>query len=104
MLFRRLKNEIIEYDDGLPDKMKLAPARCQQGRKTDNPCPREAATWIDPEERNFPVCLEHARVSEAFEEASEWGIAEEITSDWLRVARMGHGSAREPRPDRPQHG
>ncbi len=79
--------EIIGYDTDYPDEQKLRPLRCQAGSATANPCPREATVWTDPDRGGFPACQEHARMWDLFEEVNDWGVTEEITGDWLRVAR-----------------
>jgi hypothetical protein len=40
-----------------------------------------------PEDRDYPMCDEHARVEGRAHEANDWGLAEEITGDWMRIAR-----------------
>lgn len=79
--------EIVEtYEEITPDQ-RARPLRCRGGAKTDSPCPRDAATWLHPEDYDYPLCDEHARANELWMESSEWGIAEEVTGDWLRIAR-----------------
>ncbi len=79
--------EIVRAYEELPEEQKLQPLRCQAGSKTDSPCPRDATTWMFPEDRDYPLCAEHARANELSLESSEWGVTEEITRGWLRVAR-----------------
>jgi len=80
-------DEVIGYDPEQPDEQKIRPLRCRAGSKADNPCPRDATTWMFPEDRDYPLCDEHARANELSLESSEWGVMEEITDGWLRVAR-----------------
>lgn len=79
--------EIVEGYEELTEEQRLKPLRCRAGAKTDSSCPRDATTWMHPEDRDYALCDEHARADELWRESSEWSVAEEITRDWLRVAR-----------------
>ncbi len=64
------------------------PLRCRVGRSApDGGCQRDATTWMYPEDRDFPLCDEHARLHELADEANDWSLIQEITHDWLRMSR-----------------
>lgn len=79
--------EIVAHYEEAPEEQRVQPLRCRAGSKTDNPCPREATTWMYPEDRDYPMCEEHARANELAFEAMDRDITESITADWLRIAR-----------------
>ncbi|MCA1716003.1 MAG: hypothetical protein LC781_03790 [Actinobacteria bacterium] len=80
--------EVVATYEELPENQKMQPLRCRAGSSTqDGGCPRDATTWMHPEDRDYPMCGEHARANELWLECNEWSVAEEITGDWLRVAR-----------------
>ncbi len=79
--------EVLDCQEGITPEQRLHPVRCRAGSKTDSPCPRDATTWMYPEDRDYPLCDEHARANKLWLESSDWGVAEEVTRDWLRVAR-----------------
>lgn len=74
--------EILENQEDLTPEQKLQPLRCRAGSKTDNPCPRDATTWMHPEDRDYPLCDEHARAELAAEIADvpRKGCAERIAN------------------------
>lgn len=80
--------EIIEEQAELAPEGRMRPLRCQAGSMSaDGGCQREATTWMRPEEQDYPLCDEHARVEALANEANDLGLAEEVTRDWLRIAR-----------------
>ncbi len=79
--------EVIENYEELPEYQRMRPLRCQTGAATDSQCARDATTWMHPEDQDHPLCDEHAHADKLWREAGEWSIAEEVTGDWLRVAR-----------------
>ncbi|MCA1717287.1 MAG: hypothetical protein LC781_10795 [Actinobacteria bacterium] len=79
--------EVLEHQEELPPEQKLRPMRCRAGSRTGNPCPREATTWMHPENRDYPMCGEHARAYELALESMGRSVTEDVTGDWLRIAR-----------------
>jgi hypothetical protein len=55
--------------------------RCRAGRKTDNPCWREATTTTHD---SFACCDEHARLCELAEEVDAWHCALDMVEEWIR--------------------
>lgn len=79
--------EIIGDTEGLTPEQIPQPLPCSTGIATSNRCPRPATTWMHPGTQDRPLCSEHARVEELARESNDWGLAEVITGDWLRIAR-----------------
>jgi len=80
--------EIIEEHKELPPEGRMRPLRCRAGSAMpDGGCQREATTWMYPENKDYPLCDEHARVEELAKEANDLALAEDVTHDWLRVAK-----------------
>ncbi len=80
--------EVIVDPDERTDEQTPKPLRCRAGSKSpDGGCQRDATTWLHPNDRDYAVCDEHARLNELADEAGNWGIIEEITEDWMRMAR-----------------
>jgi hypothetical protein len=80
--------ELVEAQLEYTPDQRVRPIRCQVGRASDNPCPRDAVVGPCPEQTLYPArCEEHARAYEVSLEAGEWSVAEEVTGDWLRIAQ-----------------
>lgn len=80
--------EIVEEQKELAPEVRMRPLRCQAGSMSaDGGCQREGTSWQHPEERDYPLCDEHARVEAFSNEVNDLGLAEEVTRDWLRIAR-----------------
>ncbi len=83
--------EVLEQQEELAPEQRLRPLRCQVGSRGDDQCPRDATTRSYPGSDVVPaMCEEHARAQDLSMEAHEWGVAEEITGDWLRISRAWH--------------
>ena len=80
--------EIITDPDERTDEQTPKALRCRAGSKMpDGGCQRDATTWMYPNDRDYALCDEHARLHVLSDEAGDWGMIEEITLDWLRMAR-----------------
>lgn len=80
--------EVIVDPNERTDEQTPRALRCRAGKSTpDSGCQRDATIWMYPEDRDLPLCAEHARLHVLVDEAGDWSLIEEITGDWLRMAR-----------------
>jgi hypothetical protein len=85
--------EVLEELEERSEGTRPQPLRCRSGisSKEMPPCPRDATTWMFPEDRDYPLCEEHARLYELGNEVHYRDTACHVTLDWLRLARAwGH--------------